>query len=575
MTETYEADNIGSIPLVFGLLEHVGLSTHINTHYPIHKNWIGGDKGMIVTVWLCYILTVKDHRLYTVEGWFRQHNRSINLLLTSYGHAELSPKDFTDDRLGSLLSAFSVEEIWQTFMNSFSRNLLKLYDISIRHVELDATVAQQYRSVIEGGLLQMGHSKQHRSDLPQFKSMLSNAAEQNIPLLIQTVSGNRADDGLYLPIIIQTRSIIGTIGILWQGDSKLGSLDNRYAISKHGDYYLTPASLVQINAEALRNYVTTYKTNNGQWTDIYIDKEIKGKNEQVLIGSGFEVSVELSHKGFCWTERRLVVRSDAYATAQIAIFNKQLNQAFTQLNDLTERKQGKRVPKSAEELLKKAQSIVKKNNVAPFFTLDVLTKTTIKEINAYKDTAARTVETSTFDLEFEQNQELIEQHKLFLGYRIYMTNQTNDLMTIQGVIENYRKEYKIERRIRNLKEEVCALLPIYLQKDDRIIGLVNLLTLLLQIVSIAEYRIAQSLKEEEQKEQQKMPGLYVGQPKLKTDKPSMSKILEALSAIILISIIIDGIVVKKVITNQNDITNEIIKLIRLPINPYEVLLEST
>ena len=183
------------------------------------------------------------------------------------------------------------------------------------------------------------------------------------------------------------------------------------------------------------------------------------------------------------------------------------------------------------------------------------------------------METTTFDLIFEQNQELIEQHKTYLGYRVYLTNQTNDLMTIQGAVENYRKEYKIERRIRNLKEEVCALLPIYLQKDDRIIGLVNLLTLLLQIVSIAEYRIAQSLKEEELKEQQKMPGLYVGQPKLKTAKPSMSKILEALNPIILISIINDGIVVKNVLTNQNDVTNEIIKLIRLPINPYEVLLK--
>jgi transposase len=66
-----------------------------------------------------------------------------------------------------------------------------------------------------------------------------------------------------------------------------------------------------------------------------------------------------------------------------------------------------------------------------------------------------------------------------------------------------RGEYKIERRIRNLKQEVCALLPIYLQKDDRIVGLVNLLTLLLQIVSIAEYQMAQSLKEEEQENPKK------------------------------------------------------------------------
>ncbi len=144
---------------------------------------------------------------------------------------------------------------------------------------------QQYRSVIEEGLFQIGHAKQHREGLPQIKMMLSNAADHNIPLLINTVSGNRADDGLYVPLIRQTRSVLGTSGILWQGDSKLGSLDNRYEIANHHDFYLTPASLVQIKAETLRNYVTTHKEDKGVWTDIYLDKEIKGSIEKVFMGT--------------------------------------------------------------------------------------------------------------------------------------------------------------------------------------------------------------------------------------------------------------------------------------------------
>lgn len=574
MIETYEAENIGSLPLVFGLLEHVNLSNTINENYPNHKNWTGGDKGVIVSVWLCYILTLKDHRLSEVEAWFNLHRRSIQLLVTSYGHSELNAKDFTDDRLGAILSDFGEEGIWSVFMSSFSRNLLKLYNISVKHVELDATIAQQYRAVIEDGLLQLGHSKQHRSDLPQIKLMLSNAAEANIPLLINTVGGNRADDGLYLPLINQTRSMVGTEGILWQGDSKLGSLENRYEISKHADFYLTPASLVQLEAETLRDYITTHNTNSGVWTTLYLEKESKGQLKSVSIGSGFEVSVELSHQGFQWTERRLIVRSDSYSSAEIATFDKRLSQAQAQLNELTQRRQGKAVPKSSEELLNQAKKITDKAHVTPFFTLHVVTTSSIKQVNAYKGRASRTVETKTFDLQFEQNQALIEQHRNYLGYRIYLTNQTADQLPIQKAVEAYRGEYKIERRIRNLKQEVCALLPIYLQKDDRILGLVNLLTLLLQIVSIAEYRIALSLKEEELQEQQKIAGLYAGQPKLKTAKPSISKILWALSPIMLIYFIQNDKVVKKVITNQNDLTNRIITLIKLPRNPYEVLMET-
>ena len=572
--ESYVAERIGSLPLFFGVLEHIDLSTQINTHYPTHGNWSGGDKGVIVSVWLCYILTLTDHRLSEVESWFALHKHSLNTLVLAYGHSELDPKDFTDDRLGSLLSAFGADEIWYLFMTSFSRNLLKLYGLNIKHVELDATIAQQYRAVIQEGLLQIGHSKQHRADLPQVKMMLSNAAEFNIPLLINTVGGNRADDGLYVPLITQTRSIIGTTGILWQGDSKLGSLENRYEIARHGDFYLTPASLVQLKTETLRDYVSKHQKNKGVWTDIYLDKEIKGAKEKVLIGTGFEVCVEVSYKDLKWTERRLVVRSGAYSTAQIGTFNKQLNQANTQLKELTKRKTGKPVPKSAEELLEKAKKIVDRAYVTSFFTLKVETTTTTKTINGYKGAPKRTEEINSFTLHFEQNQALIEQHIAYLGYRVYLTNQNQEQLPLQKAVESYRAEYKIERRIRNLKQEVCALLPIYLQKEDRIVGLINLLTLLLQIVSVVEYRMAQSLKEEEQKEKQKIAGLYAGQPTLKTANPTINKVINAMSPIMLIYVLQGEKIVKKVVTNQNQTTKRIMELIKLPRDPYEILLKN-
>lgn len=574
MQQTYVSENIGSLPLFFGVLEHIGLSPQINAYYPVHGNWNGGDKGVIVSVWLCYILTLSDHRLCEVESWFLLHQHSLNTLVLSYGYSALDPKDFTDDRLGSLLSAFGDAEIWYLFMTCFSRNLLKLYGLDVKHVELDATIAQQYREVITDGLLQLGHSKQHRSGLPQIKMMLSNAAESNIPLLINTVGGNRADDGLYVPLIAQTRSVIGTTGILWQGDSKLGSLDNRYEIARFNDFYLTPASLVQLKTQTLRDYVSTHQKNDGSWTAIYLDKDIKGISEKVLIGTGFEVSIDITYKDLTWTERRLVVRSEAYATAQIATFNKQLNQANTQLNDLMTRKTGKPVPKSAEELLEKAKKILDKAHVTSFFTLKVETTTTIKTINAYKETPKRIVEIKEFTLHFEQHQELIEQHIDYLGYRVYLTNQSQAQLPLQKAVEAYRGEYKIERRIRNLKQEVCALLPLYLQKEDRIVGLVNLLTLLLQIVSVLEYRIAQSLKEEQLPEKQKIAGLYQGQPTLKTANPTISKIISAMSPIMLIYAMKGHKIKEKVITNQNQVTKRIMELIKLPIDPYEILIKN-
>lgn len=565
-TESYAADKIGSIPLVFGLLIHLDLSKQINTYYPSHKNWSGGDKGMIVVVWMCYLLTMNDHRLYEIENWFKLHEHSLNTLLKAYGYEALNEKDFTDDRLGSLLSSFGETQNWYLFLSSFTCNLLKLYDIQVRSIELDATIAQQYRSVIEDGLLQLGHSKQHRSDIPQFKSMMSNATEQNIPLMIQTVSGNKADDGLYLPIIEQTRTIVGQNGIMWQGDKKLSSFENRLGIAQHGDFYLTPASLVQISAATLQAYIKEHNDNEGIWTPLFVEKEVKKELQSIQIGTGFEFTVTLCHNDFSWSERRLIIHCSSYASAQQEAFDKKMTQTLDQLNGLNDKKQGKKAPKSTEELLNKANNIVEQKGLMPFLTLTVLTNTNTIEKRAYKAKEATTLQITTYTLQVTKNQQQIDTHIAHLGYQIYLTNQIQSELSLQQAIQSYRMEYKIERRIRNLKEEVCALLPIYLHKEDRIIGLVNLLTLLLQIVSVAEYRIAQSLKEENQR----LAGLYTGLPKADTPKPTMAKILDAFDAIILICIFGNEQQPKNIIVNQTEITDKIVKLLKLPVNPYEM-----
>jgi transposase len=51
----------------------------------------------------------------------------------------------------------------------------------------------------QDGILQFGHSKNYRPDLLQFKQGLAVLDPAGVPILSETLAGNRADDPSYLP----------------------------------------------------------------------------------------------------------------------------------------------------------------------------------------------------------------------------------------------------------------------------------------------------------------------------------------------------------------------------------------
>lgn len=63
------------------------------------------------------------------------------------------------------------------------------------------------------------------------------------------LSGGKVDNPLYSPAIRQVREGMGRRGLVYVGDSKLMSLDNRAYIQAGGDYYLVPFTKVQIPDE--------------------------------------------------------------------------------------------------------------------------------------------------------------------------------------------------------------------------------------------------------------------------------------------------------------------------------------
>src|SRR5271170_8360233 len=81
----------------------------------------------------------------------------------------------------------------------------------------------------------------------------------------RSAAGNQADDGLYWPTIVKVKEKVGGSGLLFVGDCKMASLENRARIANAGDYYLTPLPNTGDTAKQL-----------GSWIDTALQKQAAG-----------------------------------------------------------------------------------------------------------------------------------------------------------------------------------------------------------------------------------------------------------------------------------------------------------
>src|SRR5262249_47839702 len=77
--------------------------------------------------------------------------------------------------------------------------------------------------------------------------------------------------------------------------------------------------------------------------------------------------------------------------------------------------------------------------------------------------------------------------KRALGWRVYATNQPAKQLSLEQAVLAYRAEYLVEAAIGRLKGKLLSLTPIYLETDNRIIGLVRLLMIGLRVLTLLEF----------------------------------------------------------------------------------------
>ena len=523
---TITTEQVDDFPVLIAQTERMGVPELLDRNFAVHGNWQGLSLGWIGTTWLGHILSVGDHRLNHVQPWVEKNpltvQRSIRQAVTGL--------DFTDDRLESVLDALSDDVGWAAFETELNQRTLRVYDLKAEVVRVDSSTASGYVSVTEDGLFQFGHSKDHRPDLPQVKVVQSVLDPLGMPVATQVVSGEKADDPLYIPAIRQVRKGLGKRGLLYVGDSKLMSLGNRAYIQAGDDYYLGPFSKVQIPDEDLEDHLRPVWSGEQALTPVY---RTNAQGEEEEIAEGFEreerLTATVNEEEIVWIERHLFVRSFMVAKASETALRERLNQAQAALEALNERKQGKRHFLEIEPLRQAAEEIVCQYRVEGLLSLSFTEQVQERNVRPYGDRPAEVRIEREVTLGVSRNETAIEQAGAHFGWRVYGTNHSTKHLPLPKAVLAYRNEYLVERGFARLKGRTLSLTPMYLKDDDRVTGLIRLLSIGLRVLTLLEFVIQRRLAES----QEKLAGLYAGNPKRTTVTPRAETLLEAFKSIYL------------------------------------------
>ncbi len=203
-------------------------------------------------------------------------------------------------------------------------------------MRLDATTVSGHHLVDEAGLFQFGHSKDD-PDLPQIKVMLADLDPLGMPVATQVVSGETADDGLYIPLFDRVRQTLQIIGLLWVGDCKMSAQATRAHIHQHQHYYLTPLARVGKVPELSEQWIADAHSGNAPIMEVSVNEP---DGQQRVIATGYECSqlmsvVQTDGTMLTWTERLLLIHSLVYEQQQQRGLEQRLSTATAKLKALT------------------------------------------------------------------------------------------------------------------------------------------------------------------------------------------------------------------------------------------------
>ena len=527
-------ERVDDVPLLLGFLVKLQLPEILDRHFPAHPLHQGLSNGWLITVWIAYILSHADHRKSPVQDWAQGFQHTLETF-TRQAHR---PVEFSDDRLTLLLKRLEDSAAWESLEADLWHAHCDVYAVPVERVRLDATTSCGYHTVTEDGLMQLGHSKDHRPDLAQFKLMAAVAEPTGLFLAGDVHPGNAADDPLYLPLYRRIRTLLGQAGLLYSGDCKMAALETRAEIAANQDFYLTRLPLTGTVPAQFAAWIEGAVVGDqaAKLIEIRRGEEPEPDQEPELIGRGYEFerpqTAVVDQVEHTWTERVQVIRSESAAQSQAAALERRLKKTEAAVRGLTPPPgPGRTQFTTGWELERAIAAVLAEQDATALLTVTWERQETSREhyVGPGRGGPGRRKTTET-TIRYQitavmRNDTAIEHLVARMGWQVQVTNMVASRLSLGDAVLGYRAGTCVERAFHQLKDQPLGIRPLFVHRDDQVRGLTHLLTLALRVLTLFEVLVRRG----QDQDGVDLAGLYPGQAKRTTDRPTAKRVLEAIA----------------------------------------------
>ena len=129
----------------------------------------------------------------------------------------------------------------------------------------------------------------------------------------------------------------------------------------------------------------------------------------------------------------------------------------------------------------------------------------------------------------ERDEKALSEMKERLGWRVYLCNGAaqGGGMSAEMVLRAYGGQFRVEQGFRRMRNQPIGVSPMYLHCDSHRIGLLRLFSLALRALTLLEHVVRETLAQQGRG----LYGLYEGNPKRGTDRPTAERLLRAFKGV--------------------------------------------
>ena len=468
-TTRFRTERIGALPVIAAYLEKLRIRHIIDELVP----WDGGvPLGTLVEVMICNRM-LNPKAQYKIGEWAKRAG-----VCEYYG---VSPEALNDDCLGRALERIASHVF--TVQSHLVVHVVKTFKLDVSKVHYDISNVELYgayeRQLNENGQADSGptpmygRTKSGRKNVKQVQFGINVARDGAVPFDLLPFDGSQAEVKTHLENLDRLRKLLPTSRRLYSADTKFDAPENLLQNKAHGGLFLCGGVFQpHLKEEYLQIRDQMQEVDYCPKSKQHLPEDQRPKYQVHEVWKTLEGKVDRRRVRMRY--RLLFVWSEAKANEEAKTRQRHLGKVREEFDKIA-KNLNKYSLKTREKIIERLESAKNKYTVGHVFRY------------------ALSCRQGQFQLDWHIDETALARAQQLEGAYVIKTDLPKGEYSAAQVLEQYKEQIHVERRIGDMKGPL-AIAPMYLEKPQRIAGLMQILLWSLMALSLMERHVRRSLK---------------------------------------------------------------------------------